>query len=176
MKLRRERAASPQLLRGHRGGGSSLRAHRVRMPGGLKRATPSPRLCPGRRPDPGPHVVAGDRVRVARSRPTQDSERGADSSPAPLPPRPPEEPSLSQVSCESNERKQHARGTRRCPAVAGVRSLSLDSGQLWNATPVVAPAVEPPRNGGPSRRRSRPGASPSNGLGKLPDFTRIVES
>ena len=69
--LRRERATPPHLLRGHRGGGSSLRAHRVRVPGGLKRTTPPPQLCPGIRPDPGHHVVAEDRVRVARSRPTQ---------------------------------------------------------------------------------------------------------
>ena len=72
--LRHERATSPQLLRGHRGGGSSLRAHHVRMPGGLKRATLPPRVCLGRRPDTEPHIVAENCVRVARSRPTQHGE------------------------------------------------------------------------------------------------------
>ena len=148
------------------------------MPGGLKRATPPPRLCPGRRPDPGPHVVAEDRVRVARSRPTKTVKKKSRPKPCASPAAPREKPSLTQVSYESNERKQHARGTRCCPAVAGVRSQSLGSGQLRSATPVVAQAVEPPRSGGPRRGRSRPSASPSSGLGKLQELhedRRVVE-
>ena len=71
-----------------------------------------------------------------------------------------------------------AEGTRRRPAVAGAGLSRPHSGWSRAVTPVVAPAVEPPRSGGPRRGRSRPSASPSSGFGKLLEFhedRRVVE-